>query len=120
MAKKIRFPLKMKDGTDVRTLDELREHFDLESVLGYFADGKLKTWLADRYYDEMAQKVVALSADAPDLNAQLCGIIGVDYSAQEDDTDIEALQRRQEKLRILREVTEEAETILKGVSRWIG
>lgn len=111
MAKKIRFPLKMKDGTDVRTLEELREHFDLESVLGYFADGKLKTWLADRYYDEMAQKLDALSADMPDLNAQLCGVIGVEYSELEDDTDFEALQRRQEKLRVLREVTDDQQIL---------
>lgn len=111
MAKKIRFPLQMKDGTDVRTLEELREHFDLESVLGYFADGKLKTWLADRYYDEMAQKVNALSVDMPDLNAQLCGIIGVEYSELEDDTDFEALQRRQEKLRVLREVTDDQQIL---------
>ena len=50
MAKKIRFPLNM-NGTDVRTIEELREYFDLESVLGYFANGKLVTWLKDRYYD---------------------------------------------------------------------
>lgn len=111
MAKKIRFPLQMKDGAAVRTLEELREHFDLESVLGYFADGKLKTWLADRYYDEMAQKVDALSADMPDLNAQLCGIIGVEYSELEDDTDFEALQHRQEKLRVLREVTDDQQIL---------
>ncbi len=105
MAKIIRFPLQMKEGTAVRTLDELREHFDLESVLGYYADGKLKTWLADRYYDEMAEKVAELSADTPDLNAKICEILGVDYSRQKDDTDFEALQRRNEKLRVLREIT---------------
>ena len=107
MAKKIRFPLQMNDGAAVRTLEELREHFDLESVLGYFADGKLKTWLADRYYDEMAEKVADLSADMPDLNAKLCEILGVEYSAEADDTDFEALQRRNEKLRVLREITDD-------------
>ncbi len=105
MAKKIRFPLTMKDGAAVRTLEELREHFDLESVLGYFADGKLKTWLSDRYYDELADKVAALTTDMPDLNARLCEILGVEYSSEADDTDFEALQRRNKKLRILREIT---------------
>ncbi len=47
MARKIRFPLRMKNGAEVRTLEELRENFDLESVLGYYTDGKLQTWLAD-------------------------------------------------------------------------
>ena len=95
----------MQDGAAVRTLEELREHFDLESVLGYFADGKLKTWLADRYYDELSDKVAALSPEMPDLNAKICEILGVDYSEQEDNTDFEALQHRNEKLRILREIT---------------
>lgn len=111
MARKIRFPLKMKDGADVRTLEELREHFDLESVLGYFTDGKLQTWFEDRYYDEKAQKTAELSADMPDLNAKLCDIIGVEYSAEADDTDFEALQRRNEKLRVLREVTDNQEIL---------
>ncbi|MBR3447790.1 MAG: sel1 repeat family protein [Oscillospiraceae bacterium] len=105
MAKIIRFPLQMKDGTAVRTLEELQEHFDLESVLGYFADGKLKTWLANQYYEVLAEKVAALSSDTPDLNAKLCEIFGVEYSADADDTDFETLQRRNEKLRILREIT---------------
>ncbi len=107
MAKKIRFPLMMKDGTAVRTLEELREHFDLESVLGYFADGKLKTWLADRYYDEKAQKIAELTADMPDLNAKLCEILGVDYSAESDDIDFEYLQKRQKKLNALRMFTDD-------------
>ena len=111
MAKKIRFPLQMKDGAAVRTLEELREHFDLESVLGYFADGKLKTWLADRYYNEMADNVAALTADMPDLNAKLCEIFGVEYSSESDITDLETLQRRQEKLRVLREVTDDQQIL---------
>ena len=111
MAKKIRFPLQMKDGAAVRTLEELREHFDLESVLGYFADGKLKTWLSDRYYDEMAEKVASLTADTLELNAKLCEILGVDYFSEADDTDLEALQRRNEKLRVLREVTDDQEIL---------
>ena len=36
MAKKIRFPLKLAEGAEVRTLEELREHFDLEALLGYY------------------------------------------------------------------------------------
>ena len=67
----------MKNGAEVRTLDELKENFDLESVLGYFTDGRLTTWLADRYYDEKAEAVAALSADTPDLNAKLCEILEV-------------------------------------------
>ena len=106
MAKKIRFPLKMKNGAEVRTLDELKENFDLESVLGYFTDGKLATWLADRYYDEKAEAVSALSADMPDLNAKLCEILEVEYQGDDDVADLECIQQRKEKIRILSTVTD--------------
>lgn len=114
MAKKIRFPLKMKNGAEVRTLDELKENFDLESVLGYFTDGKLHTWLADRYYDEKVEAVTALSADTSDLNAKLCEILEVEYEAETDETDLEYIQRRNEKLKILSAVTAD-QSILNNV-----
>ena len=106
MARMIRFPLKMKNGAEVRTLDELKENFDLESVLGYFTDGKLATWLADRYYDEKAEAVSALSADTPELNAKLCNILEVEYQGDDDVADLEYIQRRNEKLRILSAYTD--------------
>ena len=52
MAKKIKFALKMRDGVEVRNLQELQENFDLNQVTAYFLDGRLETWLSDRYYDE--------------------------------------------------------------------
>ena len=39
------FKLKLKDGAKVSTLEELRENFDLEAVVGYFKSGDLLTWL---------------------------------------------------------------------------
>ena len=106
MAKIIRFPLKMKNGAEVRTLDELKENFDLESVLGYFADGKLVKWLSDRYCDEKAEAVAALSTDMPDLNAKLCEILEVEYQPESDSTDMELIAKRREKLKILSAVTD--------------
>lgn len=101
MARVIRFPLKMKNGAEVRTLEELKENFDLESVLGYFTDGKLRTWLADRYYDDKANEISILSADMPDLKVKLCEILEVEYQADTDETDLELIQQRNEKLKIL-------------------
>ena len=105
MARIIRFPLKMKNGAEVRSLDELKENFDLESILGYFTDGKLQTWLADRYYDEKANEVAALSSDMPDLNAKLCKIFEVEYKSESEEPNIDFIQRRNEKLKILCAVT---------------
>lgn len=111
MARKIRFPLKMKNGAEVRTLDQLKENFDLESVLGYFVDGKLSTWLVDRYYDEKAAAVSLLSADMPDFNTKLCEILEVEYQANEDDTDLELIKRHNEKYRILSTFTTDKELL---------
>ena len=57
MAKKVKFPLKMSDGAEVRTLDDLKAHFDVDSVIKEFFNGRLLVWLEDRYYDEEADKV---------------------------------------------------------------
>ena len=45
MVRKVRFPLKMANAAQVRTLDQLRENFDLASVLGYYDNGRLMEWL---------------------------------------------------------------------------
>ena len=75
----IKSPLKMKNGAEVRTLDELKENFDLESVLSYYLNGQLVTWLRNYYYDNIADKVEALDSASDDIPRQLCNIIGVEY-----------------------------------------
>lgn len=110
MAKKIRFPLQM-NGTDVRTIEELRENFDLESVLGYFANGKLVTWLRNRYYDNEAMAVEALSANDSELNQKLMSILGVSADENAEEIDVRTIQKRNEKLMLLRQITDDQEII---------
>ena len=112
MAKKIRFPLKM-NGVDVRTIEELREHFDLESVLGYFTNGKLATWLRDRYYDNEAMAVDALSANDEKLAKKLCSILKVTYAENAEEVDIAFIKRRQEKIALLRQFTNDESLVSK-------
>ena len=84
MARKVKFPLELRDGYLARSnIEEVRAHFDLEKIIAQFHNGRLKIWLEDHYLSEMAEQVAALDGDAPDLAAQLCTILGV-----------EALQRR--------------------------
>lgn len=106
MAKKIRFPLKLEDGTQARSLEELKEHFDLASVLEHYSSGKLLTWLQDRYIESEAQAVAALDKEKPDFQKNLCAIFGVEYVSEED---LEAIQLRQERLAKLRMITDEDE-----------
>ena len=110
MAKKIRFPLQM-NGTDVRTIEELRENFDLSSVLGYLTNGKLVAWLEDRYYDNEAMAVRTLSTDETDLNQKLMSILGVSDDVKTEEIDLEEIQRRNEKLMLLRQITDDEEII---------
>ena len=113
MAKKVRFPLQM-NGTDVRTIEKLRDNFDLESVLGYFANGKLVTWLRDRYYDNEAMAVEALAADDFDLNQKLMTALGVTKDTGVEEIDMETIQRHNEKLMKLRQFTDD-QTIIADV-----
>ena len=80
MVKKIRFPLKMKNGAEVRSLDELKENFDLESVLGYYVSGQFVIWLRNYYYDDIANKIESIDINSKDVTKQLCDIIGVEHN----------------------------------------
>ena len=53
----VKIPLKMADGVLVRTIEDLREHFDIVSVLTYYQDGRLVKWLKNGYYDIEAKKI---------------------------------------------------------------
>lgn len=82
MGKRIKFALKMKDGIEVRTLQDLKESFDLNQVVSYYLDGKLEAWLLDRYYEDLADQIQKLDKSDPGLKRQLSEIFGVEY--QED------------------------------------
>ena len=76
----IKFPLKMADGADVRTLEELREHFDMKSVLSNYANGKLEKWLRSRYYYDEADAIAKLDPESPGIHKELCEILAAAYS----------------------------------------
>lgn len=113
MAKKVKFPLDMGNEVYVRTLEELKENYDTEKVTEYFLDGRLLTWLNDRYYEEEAEQVQELmdQGDKNDLAAKLGKIFGVEI---ESEVDIETLEIRREKLDKLRRITSD-DKILENV-----
>lgn len=47
------------DGTEARSLEELREHGDVESVLKHYREGTLARWLRAFGQQELAEKVAA-------------------------------------------------------------
>ena len=105
MARKVKFPLELKDGYLARSnIEEVRAHFDLEKIIAQFHNGRLKIWLDDHYLPEMAEQVAALDGDAPDLAAQLCTILGVEGVATEN-VDSSLIQKREEKRQRLSQYT---------------
>lgn len=113
MSRKIRFPLKMANGAEARTLEELTENFDLTSVLGYYEDGKLINWLRDRYHDTEADKLEALDKNSKSFTSDFCAIFGVEMNSEEaeDGADIDYIARRNEKKKILRTITDDESVI---------
>ena len=95
MARKVKFPLELRDGYLARSnIEEVRTHFDLEKIIAQFHNGRLKIWLEDHYLPEMAEQVAALDGDAPDLAAQLCVILGVE-GVTADAVDSYAIRERE-------------------------
>ena len=114
--KKIKLPLEMANSVLVRTLDELKENWDLEKVLNYYLNGKLLTWLNDRYYTELAEEVSALNgiSDNAELQKKLCGIFGIE--AEDNFVDLEAVAEHNRRLEILRQYTAD-DAVLKNVDK---
>lgn len=105
MAKKIRFPLEMKDGVEVRNIEELKENFSLEQILFYLSNGKLETWLRDRYYDDIADAISELDQEDVELSKKICNIFEVEY--EENEVDVEEMMERKRKIELLKDFTDE-------------
>ena len=68
------------NNTEIHSLEELRQHFDLNQVVTAFLDCSLEKWLANCFYEKQAEQVRSLDhAIAPDIELELCRILGVDY-----------------------------------------
>lgn len=106
----IKKPLEMKNGVQVRNITDLKENFDIEKIISYFLNGKLMTWLQDRYYEEEEEAVSKLSSNDSELAKKLCEIFGVEYET-ENQIDVEKLTRRNERLTKLKQFTDDSEII---------
>ena len=105
MAKKIRFPLVMKDGVEVRDIGELKENFSLEQILVYLEDGKLVKWLCDRSEEELAERVQTLNQEDADFYKKICDIFEAEYTGTQE--DMERAMERKRKETLLKEFTDE-------------
>ena len=66
-------------NTEIRTLDDLRSHFDLPEATAALLDGSLEAWLEACYYEREAEAVRALPHDlTPSVERRLCAILSVE------------------------------------------
>lgn len=105
MKKKIRFSLKMENGVEVRSIEELKENFSLPKILLYIENGKLSTWLKDRYCDDIADAIDRLDKNDSEYHKKICDIFDVEYDAS-DEEDIEKKAERNRKLAKLKQYTD--------------
>lgn len=106
MVKKVRFPLSLKNGIEVRTIEDFRTYFDLEKVIEYFSNGKLYTWLKDRYFDEEAEKIKELKIENEKFCEVLCNVLGVNYENTEQ-ASIEEVAVRADRIKKLKGFTDD-------------
>ena len=103
--KKERFALKMNNDIEVRSLDELRENFDLSRFFDYAGNGTLLKWLECWRYSDEAAAMNALDKNDPAYKDKLCAIFGI---------DTEEMKWRRERIEKLQKFTND-ESILSQV-----
>ncbi len=81
--KKIIFPLEMRDGKQVRELDEFQAYFDLGKAIEYFSNGRLQTWLESSYNDDILEEIGRLTGKEEDFVAQFTQALGVEVEEKE-------------------------------------
>ena len=106
MAKKIRFPLEMDNGLEVRSMEELRNNFSLGRVLEYIQNGKLVIWLRDRYENNIADAIADLDKTDSELPIKVSAIFDVPYDEKTED-DLKQAAERAERIKHLKEFTDE-------------
>ena len=112
MTKKIKFPLEFSDGVKVRTLEELQQYADIESILRYYHNGKLQTWLDARDYNDIVSQILSIDTHDNSYVNTLCNILGIKY--ENLDIEVHEIQKNEEKLKRLRRLTSD-ENILVNV-----
>lgn len=110
MAKKIRFPLEMDNGVEVRSMEELRNNFSLGRVLEYIQNEKLVTWLRDRYENNIADAIAELDKTDSELPKRVSAIFDVPYDEKSEDALKQAAERA-ERIKLLKEFTDEKQFV---------
>lgn len=108
MPKTIKFNLNC-DGTSVRTIEDLREHFCIQEVLDYYKKGILARWLKVHDYNAELEKLEKISSE--DDEKVISGIVQI-LDVEQDEKSI------RESLALLK-FQKECETFYSKISKGI-
>ena len=106
MGKVVKIPLVMKNGEKATDMKTLIDNFDVESVVGYFLDGKLEKWLNARYYEEEAEAIAQIDREDPALAKLLCEVFGIEYE-EDEELNPEAIAQRKKRIARLKQLTDD-------------
>lgn len=108
MAKKIKFPLEMKDGNKVRTIEEFRKYFDAEKVIVYFLNGKLLGWLEDRHYDNYYEAICKIDPKKDNVLQMICEALDIDYYVDDSKAiDLKKIEKNNKKLEKIKQYVDD-------------
>ncbi|MFE8698306.1 hypothetical protein ACFYKT_18445 [Cytobacillus sp. FJAT-53684] len=105
LKRSIKFPLIMKEGKQVRTLEELKDAFDIEQVIEYYYDGRLFTWLEQRYYMKEFNEIKSISGLK--LNEVIHEIYDIFGIKKQDTFDVDIFLKNKEKIKSIKQYTED-------------
>lgn len=108
MAKKIKFPLEMKDGKKVRTIEEFRKYFDPEKTMMYFLNGKLLGWLEDRHYDKYYETVCKIDSKKDNVLQRICEALEIEFSIDASEAiDLKKVEINNQKIEKIRQYVDD-------------
>lgn len=108
MAKRIKFPLEMKDGNKVRTIEEFRAYFDSEKAVMYFLNGKLQGWLEDRHYDHYYEEICMIDPKEDNILQTICEVLEIECDViVSEPIDLKKIQNNNKKIEKIRQYVDD-------------
>ena len=107
----------MQNGVEVRSMEELRDNFSISKVLSYLQEGKLITWLRDRYANDIADLIEQLELQEEGIAKKVSEIFEVPYDESSEE-ELEKAAERAERIIKLKEYTDDRqyETVIDNVA----
>lgn len=85
----LKFALLLRDGRPVRSLEELKAHYDIEKIISYYENGQLERWLEQNNYMNQLEDVRELKIELKNrLKSTLETILLNDEAKEKDLIDV--------------------------------